>query len=151
MSECPCSEDVFSSKVSVAEKATKATFRNPDKKKITKTQVDGCLVKGSVACDWFIVRDDCDGVVLELKGSDVAHALDQIEATFDFLRQNDRLTIRSAGLVVCVKCSQHPAFNSKVQRAKERLRKKYSAPLHIIVGNKELEFDHLFRHAVYRP
>lgn len=151
MPKCPCSEDVFVSKVSVEENATKAIFKNPDRKKFTKTRVDGCLVKNQIACDWFIVRDDCDGVLVELKGIDVGHALDQIEASFAYLQKANRLTICRSGLVVCTKRPQYPAFNSKQQRVKERLRKAYSAPLHIVVGNRELDFDCLLKHAVYRP
>jgi len=151
MPKCPCSSDVYIQRVTVEENAAKAIFKNPDKKKFTKTQVDGCLMKNETACDWFITREDCDGVLVELKGSDVAHALDQIKASFAYLRDQNRLTLRRAGLVVCVKRPQHPAFNSKVQRVKEHLRKNYSAPLHIIVGNKELEFDRLLEHAAYRP
>lgn len=151
MANCPCSSDLYTIRVSVEENATKATFSNPAKKKFTKTQIDGCLVKNQTACDWLIVRDSKDGVLVELKGSDVAHALDQIEASFKFLREAQRLTPNRGGLIVCTKRSQHPAFNSKVQRVKDRLMKNYSAPLHIIVGNKELDFDKLLQYAAYRP
>jgi len=141
-----CSVSDSSTRVSVEENGKKATFTNKKREAYIKTQIDGCLIINQTSCDWWISRGN-ESILIELKGKDVSHALDQIEATFRFLSRENLLTAKRAGLIVCTKPSQHPAFTAKVQRAKNRLAKLFGAPLHIVRGNHEFEMEKVLSHS----
>lgn len=141
-----CSQELLISKIKVEEKGKQAVFLNPNRLKVRKTQVDGCLVKQATACDWLVVRAEEEGVLVELKGCDVAKAIEQIEATFAYLRSNGGLAKKMAALIVCRNPPNHPSFNSKLLRAKDRLSAAYRAPLHIVSGNYEFHFEKVLSH-----
>lgn len=133
-----------SSKIKVEEKGRSATFLNPNKVRFSKVELDGCLIQNEVTCDWLIIRNDTDNILVELKGTDVEHALEQIEAAFHYLEQNDLLGSRNAALIVCRK--RHPSFNSKLQKAQDRLSRRYKAPLHVVTVNREYDVDRVMSH-----
>lgn len=141
-----CSRELIVSKVKVEEKGKQAIFLNPTRTKVRKTQIDGCLIKQTTACDWLVVRDGAEGVLVELKGCDVAKAIEQIEATFVYLKSNGGLARKMAALIVCRNPPNHPSFSSKLLRAKNRLSTAYKAPLHIVSGNYEFQFEKLLSH-----
>lgn len=136
-----CSQELLVSKIKVEEKGKQAIFLNPSRIKVRKTQIDGCMVKQTTACDWLVVRAGEEGVLVELKGCDVAKAIEQIEATFAYLKINGGLVKKMAALIVCRNPPNHPSFNSKLLRAKDRLFTTYRAPLHVVSGNYEFHFE----------
>lgn len=139
--QCFCSTDVR--KIKVSENSRQAVICNPDRLEFVKVRVDGCLIRGKPAADWILSRADKGDVAIELKGSDVDHALCQIEATLDFWTKGGYSSGKLAALVVC---SRYPAIDTKIQRAKVALSKKYSAPLHVVTRNLEYTFDALLSH-----
>jgi hypothetical protein len=136
-----CSNQSKASKIKVEEKGKQAIFLNPDKSTFTRIKIDGCLVKEATACDWLVIKNNTDRVIVELKGCDVSHALDQVEATFIHLASLNLLSGRVAALIVCRRPSSHPIFTTKLQRLKDRLSKKYRAPLHVVGSNREFSID----------
>lgn len=141
-----CSQSVKVSKIKVAENGKQAVILNPARDVFVRTQVDGCLVEQATSCDWLVVKENSDGVLIELKGCDVSKALDQIVATFEFLKASGGLTGRMAALVVCRKPSTHPIFTSKLQRVRNRLSSEFRAPLHVVTGNFEYQMERLLSH-----
>lgn len=146
MSEKRCSEHLKVSKIKVSERGKQAVFLNPERSPFVRTQVDGCLVEQATACDWWITRNGEESVLVELKGCDVSKALDQIVATFEYLKASGSLTKRIAALVVCRNPTCHPIFTSKLQRIKNRLSSEFRAPLHVVSGNFEYKMDCLLSH-----
>lgn len=146
MSNPKCSTTVRVSKVKVMEKGKQAVFLNPDKELFTKTRVDGCVIINSIACDWLIQHGNITSILVELKGCDVDHALEQIEATLAYMSKNGLLNKQVAALIVCSKPSRHPCFTSKLQKAKARISQKYKAPLHVVTGNHEFKIERLLSH-----
>jgi len=146
MPEKLCSEYLKVSKIKVSERGKQAVFLNPEKDQFVRTQVDGCLVEQATACDWWITRKGEDSVLVELKGCDVSKALDQIVATFEYLRASGSLTKRMAALVVCRNPPCHPVFTSKLQRTRNRLSNEFRAPLHVVSGNYEYIMDCVLSH-----
>jgi hypothetical protein len=72
-----CSHD---SEIVVSEKKSRYQLNNPGKKLVCVTKIDGCFVVQQLACDYLIT--DCHDYVayfIELKGSDVYRAYDQIQ------------------------------------------------------------------------
>lgn len=145
-----CCKATTDLRIKVEENSKRATILNAERREFVVCQIDGCELKQKTACDFFIQRESKDAVLVELKGRDVSHAIDQIEATFLHLSQNGRLKGRKAALIVAGRPSTHPAFTSKLQRAKDRLRKNYSAPLHLVRDAYEDGMDPLFSYLQYK-
>lgn len=101
------------------------------------SKVDGCICKQEVACDYVATAVGAGDVLVELKGSDVDHAVDQIDATLRFWRQNGWLGKVFAGLVVC---TRYPRQDTKIQRLRNRFARDYGAPLHVVRHGQEFEF-----------
>ncbi len=141
-----CTEVVKVSKVKIAENGKQAIFLNPKKEAFSRTRVDGCIIVNQTACDWWIVHEKSGSVLVELKGSDVEHAIEQIEATFEYLLMNKLLLENNAAMIVCSKPSRHPSFTSKLQKAKSRLSAKFKAPLHIVTGSHEFDIKRVLSH-----
>lgn len=91
---------------------------NPQRKIVYKVQVDGKLICENARCDWAVavVSKKETGETLEelflveLKGSDINHAFDQIVGTIDVLRTNYSVT-KWFARVVCSKIPT-PQLNS---------------------------------------
>ena len=84
----------FSNGTVAKEKGRKFSIKNKSKKTICKVRVDGCLLTESTKkkCDFFFKVCETERYFLvELKGTDVNHAVEQIESTFVAL--NDRLNV----------------------------------------------------------
>lgn len=141
-----CTEIVRVSKVKIAENGKQAVFLNPQKEEFSRTRVDGCVIVNKTACDWWIAHQPSGSVLVELKGCDVEHAIEQIEATFDYLSKNKLLLAKNAAIIVCSKPSRHPSFTTKLQKARSRLSTKYKAPLHIVTGSHEFDIKHVLLH-----
>ncbi len=61
--------------------------QNPKQRTVTVLEVDGCCIKQDEACDFLMLADNDDAWLIELKGSDVIKAIQQINATLDVLEK----------------------------------------------------------------
>lgn len=79
------------------DKGSKTSYRlvNDMEKDLVAYHVDGGVLKGtdSSKCDYALYSEDDILILVELKGADYGHAMEQIESTFNSL-------IRSKGIVV---------------------------------------------------
>jgi hypothetical protein len=141
-----CTEIVRVSKVKISENGKQAVFLNPKKEEFSRTRVDGCVIVNRTACDWWVAHETSGSVLVELKGCDVEHAIEQIEATFDYLSKHNLLLEKNAAMIVCSKPSRHPSFTTKLQKARSRLSAKYKAPLHIVTGSHEFDIKRVLLH-----
>lgn len=106
---------------------------NTQRKVVCKVQVDGKLIYEGARCDWAVavVSEEGTGKALEelflveLKGSDINHAFEQIVGTIDVLHTNYSVT-KWFARVVCAKVST-PQLNSihykKLERRLQHLNK----------------------------
>lgn len=101
---------------------------NTQRKVVCKVQVDGKLICEGARCDWAVavVSEEGTGKALEelflveLKGSDINHAFEQIVGTIDVLHTNYSVT-KWFARVVCAKVST-PQLNSiHYKKLKRRL------------------------------
>ena len=146
MHNANCYENTNVTKIKLQEKGKQVIFLNPQKEEFVKAKVDGCIISNAVACDWLVVKKGVGSILVELKGCDVSHALDQIRETFEKLTKRQLIEGQPAALIVCRKPSTYPSFTSKHQKLKQELRNKYKAPLHIKTGNYEYNFESLLNH-----
>jgi hypothetical protein len=115
-----CVDRIAHSRVTVSEKGKTVTFKNPHNLTFEKVRVDGCLVTEGARADWIVTKVGVASAVVELKGRDVAHAIDQLFATVDNQKCKELLERPVKLLVVCAK---YPSFDTMVARAQIRARK----------------------------
>jgi hypothetical protein len=131
---------VDDSKPKVEENGRKAIFLNPERAKIKKVRIDGCLIVGSgLRADYIVSKPNVIDVIVELKGADVYHAIDQIIATLPFWRSYPPFSDKIAGLIVCSR-SPMSASDLQVMKAKALLRHRLWLEVDEN-GRKEYEFS----------
>ena len=115
------------------ENKRKIVFGNPKHHAYKKVQVDGCTITGaSVRCDKLLLSDDeHEERYVELKGVDVMHAIDQLEASIISLGEFDE---NRYSYVICTNVA--PAFTTQIQKKQALFYKKYKSRL--VVREKQL-------------
>lgn len=109
----------------ISEQKSRATFNNPNRYPVTETRVDGCLITTGIRCDYLISVPAIDtSILLELKGCDVNHAINQITATHTQLSAS--LHKNKYWLVVSTRC---PLASPQLQVLALKIRKSHGAIL----------------------
>lgn len=134
-----CSEATTDSVVKVSEpKSRSATFKNSSREKFFRIRFDGCVQKNERAADWILEKQDVGRLVIELKGTDVSHAIEQVRATLYYLKQRKLLDAPAGGLVVC---SQFPKVRTRVQLGMLSIKREFGSPLRVLVNARDLVFE----------
>lgn len=120
--------------ISLREKKSVFLFCNTDRKEITCIQVDGCAIKEGVKCDHLVI-DDASEYFVELKGCDVKHAIDQLEATIKQLSL-DPIQGKKYAFIVSTRC---PMTGADIQQLKKQFKIRFNAEL--IIKNSPLKFS----------
>jgi len=92
----------------------KSEFRieNKAQRQVEKHQVDGCLISNGIKCDWLLIDSETrKEAYIELKGSDVEHAINQIVASAKSLSKTP--ADKKLGYVICTKS---PLNSTEIQR-----------------------------------
>lgn len=127
-----CIQSVNHSQIKCEEKQSKFVLLNPQRKPVEYITVDGCIYPRGhhdLCCDYALNFDNTT-VFVELKGSDIAHAIKQILAT----KQDAKFTINSDKIAVVVS-SKTPKDDQSLRLQKIHLRKHGVTLLH---GNSPL-------------
>ena len=77
--------------INAAENRSKYSLLNPKRREVCKIRVDGCVITqvDGKQCDYLFLACDTSIVFfVELKGSDLSHAIDQINQSIDLLAAN---------------------------------------------------------------
>jgi hypothetical protein len=129
-SEARCIESLRHTKVKVHDKGTNvsAVFLNPEKQTIERIRIDGCLAPaGQTAADFLVSSPSVVDVIVELKGTDLRRAFEQVEATIDFLRQRKNMQKQppnSPVIGILIVCAEYPSNNTRIQRRRDALGKR---------------------------
>lgn len=132
-----CTQTTNHSKIKLSDPKSKrhAIFSNPSKEDYQKTAADGCWRKQEICADWVLTNETHSmQAIIELKGSDVAHAIEQIIATATTLEKEEKIAKISAGLIVC---TQYPSVDTKIQRGRLSFKKRFNAPIHVVTKSQE--------------
>jgi hypothetical protein len=85
------SDDCYSPSHSAEENGKRFEFirKKGDRRVICRIKIDGCIIKNnSIRCDYlFMVTPPKSYHFVELKGSDIDHAFDQIKNTISFVKR----------------------------------------------------------------
>ncbi len=135
-----CTASHNESKVKVEARGRRAVFSNSERASILVIDVDCWLseVEG-IKADHVLVKSEIVDVVVELKGSDISHAVQQILATADSWRRASGNQGMMGGLVVCTHSPQNSA-----SLANTKLRVRLKNRIHLEVdknGKTEYRFE----------
>ncbi|MFC3071080.1 hypothetical protein [Phenylobacterium soli] len=133
-----CSEAVSHSKIKVEENGRKAIFKNPEKEPYVRTLVDGCIVTEGPRTDYLVSKAGKASVLVELKGSDVAKACEQLLASAKHPNVKPLLEGRLGFLVIC---SKYPRFDTFVAKAKQQCAKQHKAGFHVVCDQGEFDIE----------
>jgi len=129
-----CVEVVKHSRIVLEEESSKITFLNPKQIEVRKIRIDGCVIKEGIKCDYMIITiHNGYEYYIELKGSDVDHALKQIERTITLVSSNQQRITKHC-FIISTRC---PLASPKIQDIKIKFKKQYNANL--IIKNILLE------------
>ena len=114
---------------------SKFRLENPRSLKVRVIQVDDCVIKQGMRCDYLIIAPskdksfDSQEIYIELKGSDVKHAVEQIATTIQKLSPD--MSVSKLCFIASTRC---PINSTQIQNLKKKFRKKYNAKLTIKNG-----------------
>ncbi len=120
----PCIEKIRDSKVKITDPGTarRAILLNPDRVQVRRINMDRCLAPaGEVAADFVVSKPDFVDVIVELKGKNVDHAVDQIESTWAFWGRHWEHKAAQP-ISAWIMCSEYPRASPKVARYRESFR-----------------------------
>lgn len=127
-----CENKVIDSRIVFEEKKSKVTFLNPNGFLQRKIKIDNCVITEGIRCDYLLITDKRLYYFVELKGSDVDHAVEQIAQTL--ARVDTKKAECILGVVVTYR---NQLSGTQIQNhMKKMLRQK--CRLRIISSNREL-------------
>ena len=124
-------------KIVLQEDKSKITFLNPNQDEILIIKVDGCVISDNetLRCDYALIPSDAVEIYVELKGSDIAQAVKQIESTIKLLSENPQ-KIKKLCFVVSTRV---PKQATSIQQLQSQFKKKFNASFRI--KNIQDEYD----------
>lgn len=108
---------------------------NLARRSVEKIQVDDCAIKQGLRCDWLLRTDDSvskQDIFVELKGSDIEHAIRQLEESLRVLARNSQST-QLRCYVVHTRC---PMTGTDLSKHKVRFQQRFQARLETVKDGK---------------
>lgn len=119
-----CTENRSDLRITFRERRSSVTFDNPLRKECLCVTVDGCQITSGVRCDKLLVCQDIE-YFIELKGSDVKHAIEQLEASIRLLGANHAISRQA--YIIATSCS--PKLLTTIQKSKLKFKKNLHSSL----------------------
>lgn len=133
-----CSTFVRHRKIALSGRRTTTLYlMNPRERRVEQVQVDGCAITDGARCDWLVFLDDDtsrEEIYIELKGSDISHAVEQLRATVTRLSA-DRTGLPKRCFVVF---SRNPLTGTDVQGHKVKFLRDFRAFFHTVRDRSEV-------------
>ncbi|WP_434036042.1 hypothetical protein [Formosa sp. 4Alg 33] len=115
--------DINNNKLVVFEETrSRLVIENIDKVEAIKVTVDGCEITKGIRCDFMYIIKDTE-IYIELKGQDIKHAIEQLEATIKKLSSNPK-TKKKKSFVIC---TRSPLSSASIQNVRVKFRKNYNS------------------------
>jgi hypothetical protein len=133
-----CSEFHHRPRIALSGKRTTKLFLlNPQERRVEQIQVDGCAITEGLRCDWLVILNDAiaqEEIYVELKGSGVHHAIEQLRTTVTQLSA-DCHNLRKRCLVVF---TRNPMSGTDIQNQKVKFRKEFGALFSMVRDGAEV-------------
>jgi hypothetical protein len=108
----------------IEEKKRKYIGNNGATKLLECWHIDDCIIKEGQRCDFLLLNlDTLTAYFIELKGSDLIHAIEQIDVTLDKLLTSIPQYTSINGRIVLSKVNTPDLKNSKLIKLQKRLKK----------------------------
>ncbi len=132
-----CEDNRNDSRIVLQENKSKILFLNPKKEDIVVVHVDGCAIDDpeTLRCDYALIPCDDVEIYVELKGSDVQHAVKQLESTLKLISDDYRQTKKLCFIV----STRVPKQTTNIQKIQSNFKKKFNADFR--VKNIQDEYD----------
>jgi hypothetical protein len=117
------------------EKKSRITFLNPRRNTVRRVVIDDCVITEGLRCDYLLINDSSVEHFVELKGSDVRHALAQLERTIKHVSV-DVSQGKKKAFILSTRC---PLASPEVQAYQLAFSKKYKAAL--VIGSSGYECE----------
>ncbi|VXD22249.1 hypothetical protein [Planktothrix paucivesiculata] len=127
-----CEKIVYDQRITRKENQSQIIIENPNQFKVCVIEVDGCAIKEGLRCDYLVIPDQQDikkiiEIYIELKGSKISHAIDQLEATLKKL-SDDPAKQEKVCIIISTRC---PLTTTEIQKFKLKFKKTYNAKLEV--------------------
>ncbi len=118
-----CTEELNDSKITVKRDGRRATFDNSERAILKRVDLD-CWISSAAApkADFIVSKPGVADVIVELKGKDIAHAVEQIVATLSKWKAAPPFSKTIGGLIVFTRCPMRAAETGDM---KKRLLRQY--------------------------
>lgn len=116
---------------------SKFRLYNPKRAAVKVVQVDDCLIKEGIRCDYLIILPNEQEIYVELKGSDVKHAVEQIARSIDLLACSCYPILKLC-FIASTRC---PINSTEIQNLKKKFKQKYNAQITIKNGEITHSYD----------
>ena len=133
-------EELTSRLVTVEENGRAAHFQNPQKAAVRRVLVDGGLMKQGKRADYVVSNPGIVDVIVELKGSDTAHGIEQIRATYPVWKKH-QLSSNMFGALIVRGQGIHPKQHANIQRWKNQMQIRHGMVLLVETRNREYRFE----------
>ena len=118
-------------------RTTRLYLLNPTERRVEKIEVDGCAITEGQRCDWLVRLNDAastEEIYVELKGSAVYHAVEQLRATVEKLSEDCANFPKRCFIVF----TRNPMLGTDVQKYKVRFRQSFNASFDLVKNKKEV-------------
>lgn len=122
--EAGCIEKLRHSKIKLHDRGTgkSGVLLNPNKIQARRIRVDNCLAPaGTRAADFLVSMPKTVDIIVELKGKNVDHAVEQVESTWAFWNAHSQ-HVHGQLISAWIICVQYPRADQKIKRAQENFR-----------------------------
>jgi hypothetical protein len=127
-----CKAILSDKKIALSGKRTTTLYLlNPKERRVEKIVVDGCAITEGKRCDWLVRLNDPiskEEVFVELKGSSVYEAVDQLRTTIKRL-STDRAKLPKRSFIVF---NRNPMTGTDTQKYALEFRKKFNSELKLV-------------------
>ena len=121
-----CETIIKNSNIPLKENRSEIVFENPKRLEVCVIKVDGCAITDGIRCDYALTAESVkEEFHIELKGCDVKHAFDQLEATIKKISSNPQNTPKLC-FIISTRC---PLSSIEIQGRQKKMKKKYNAKL----------------------
>jgi len=134
-----CKERITNKRIKIFEGKSSLYLINYDSIEVIKVKVDSCLPISGKKCDYAIYSNKKFkfGILVELKGSNLNHALKQIENTINWF--NKTRCIESIDYCFVIMSGKCPMSSGKIQIHVEKFKKQHSTILRIKRSGAEID------------
>lgn len=124
-----CEQYRSDTKIVLQENKSKIIFFNPNKEQIREIKVDGCVIKDNetLRCDYVLIPQEDVEIYVELKGSDIYHAVEQLESTIKSLSDD----VKKKQKLCFVVSTRVPKQTTSIQQLQIKFKTKFNASFRV--------------------